>query len=381
MANTLTNLIPTMYSALNVVSREMIGFIPAVRRDATTERAAKDQSVRVPVAPAASTADNTPATTAPDTGDGTMDSVEVKITNSKHVAVRFNGEETRGLQNAGTYESILQDRFVEGFRALANEIEEDIWQAAYQGSSRGFGTAGTAPFATAADLSDFAGVKRILEENGAPKNDLQLVLGHAAINNLRAKQSTLFKVNEAGSADMLRNGMTDRIMGFAIRHSDPIASHTKGTGASYLLNDAASAAGDTEIEVDGGTGTILAGDIVTFAGTTDKYVVNTALTGTALHIGKPGLIVGEANNDALTVGNSYTPNVAFSRSAIVLAARLPAMPAGGDMADDTVQITDPVSGLTFEIAIYRQYLQVHYQIRLAWGVKVVKSNHVATLLG
>lgn len=381
MANTLTDLIPDMYEALDVVSREMTGFIGAVNRNSNAERAALNQKVRVPVTTEATTATSTPGVNAPDTGDGTVDNVDITISKSKHVPVRFNGEETKGLQNAGTFSSIRADRLYQAMRALVNEIEVDVWTEAYKRSSRAYGTAGTTPFGTAADLSDFAGVLRILEENGAPKNDLQLALGHAAVANLRGKQSVLFKVNEAGSSDMLRNGMTDRIMGMAIRHSDAIGVHTKGTGSGYLLNDASSSAGDTTITVDTGTGTILAGDVVTFAGTSDKYVVNSALSGGSLGIGKPGLIVGEADNDALTVGNSYTANLAFARSAIVLATRAPAMPEGGDMAADVTSVTDPVSGLTFEVALYKQFMQNVIHVRLAWGQRAIKPEHIATLIG
>lgn len=380
-ANTLTNLIPSLYEALDVVSREMTGMISAVSRDSRVERAAVNQTVYVPVAPAATTANSTPGVTAPDTGDQTIGNVDVTISKSKHVPVRWNGEETRGLTNAGTFSTIQADRFYQAFRALVNEMEADLWAEAYKRSSRAYGTAGTTPFGTAADLSDFAGSARILGENGAPQNDLQMVLGHAAMANLRGKQSSLFKVNEAGSADMLRNGMTDRIMNFAMRHSHAVGVHTKGTGASYLINLASPAIGTTTIPADTGSGTILAGDIVTFAGTSDKYVVNTALSGGSFAIGAPGLVAAETDNDAITLGNSYTPNLAFARSAIVLATRAPAMPDGGDSADDSMMITDPVSGLTFEIAVYRQFLQVVYHVRLAWGFRAIKPEHITTLIG
>jgi len=382
VANTLNNLVPDLYEALDVISRELTGFIPAVSRDSSVARAAIGQNVLVPITSEAAAADNVPGVTAPDTGDAVVDNVAVAITKSKHVPVRWNGEETKGLKNAGTFSTIQADRFYQAMRTLVNEIEKDLWLEAYRKASRGYGTAGTTPFGTAADLSDFAGVLGILEQNGAPTNDLQLVLGHAAIGNMRGKQSGLFKVNEAGSSDMLRNGMTDRIMNLAIRHSHQVGRHVKGTGAAYVTSGA-TAIGANSVALATGTGTVLAGDIATFAADDgNKYVVGTgvAAPGT-IKLNKPGAQIVIPTGNALTLGNAYTANVAFARSAIVLATRAPAMPEGGDSADDVITITDPLTNLSFEIAVYRQFLQTAYHVRLAWGCKAIKDEHISLLLG
>ncbi len=89
-------------------------------------------------------------------------------------------------------------------RKLVNAMEQSIAVKALAGASTAYGTSGQVPFGTAGDLSDFAGVAQLLDESGAPVGDRQLVLNSAAMANLRGKQSVLFKVNEAGTADMLR---------------------------------------------------------------------------------------------------------------------------------------------------------------------------------
>jgi hypothetical protein len=382
MANTLTNLIPTLYAALDVVSRELVGLIPAVTRNSSLERAALNQSILVPITTPGTAADNTPGVTAPNTGDQSILNTEIKITKSKHIPIRWNGEETRGMQNAGTYDTSLQNQFEQAFRSLANLIEVDLATVGYQGASRAFGSAGTTPFGTAGDLSDVAGVRQILDDNGVPQSNLHLVIGTGAMANIRGKQSTLFKVNEAGTNDLLRRGTIGELEGFAVGNTGQAQSVTKGTGAGYLVNNVAGyAVGDTAITLDTGTGTILAGDVITFAGDLNKYVVATALAANVVTIAKPGLRQTLANDVALTVGNNFRANLAFHKSAIQLVTRMPAMPVGGDTADDTIQVTDPVSGLSFEIAVYRQYLQVVYHVRLAWGYQAIKPEHISVLLG
>ena len=379
MANTLTSLIPTVIKSLDKISREQIGFIHAVNRDSSAEMVALDQSITIPVAPVASTADNTPGVTAPDTGDQTIGNTTMTMSRSKHVAIRWNGEEVKGLQGAGAYMGLVEKRFEQAFRALGNAIEADLaGQHIY--ASRAYGTAGTTPFGTAGDFTDFSNVARILKDNGASPA-YNLVVGNKSEANLKGKQSSLFKVNGAGTAGLLRDGMIDRLMGFGLHYSGQVLTNTAGTGASYLINEASGyAVGDTSLTLDTGTGTILAGDVITVGNF--KYVVKTALAANVVVIQAPGLREAVANNATVTVNAAAERNVAIGDGAIYLATRAPAMPEGGDASNGDVEyVTDANTGLVYEIAHYRQFRQVVTHVAIAWGYKTVKPEHVALLLG
>lgn len=377
MANTLTNLTPDLYEALDTVSRELVGLIPSVTLNASAERAAKGQTIRSAVAPAASAADITPAQKAPDTGDQTIGNKTLSISKSRGVAIRYNGEEQRGLNaNGPGYQNILRDQFAQGMRTLCNEVEADI-AALYTSASRAYGTAGTTPFGTAGNFTDASEALKILKDNGAPLTGNQLVVSSASGANMLGLQS---RVDVQGNDSMLRQGVILSTAGMDIRESAQINSHTKGTGTSYQTS-AAGSVGDTTISADTGSGTIVAGDVVTFDGDSNKYLVTSALAAGSFTIAAPGLQAAVADNTAITVGNNYAANMAFNRSAIVLVTRAPARPEEGDLAEDVMLMTDPRSGITFEVSMYKEYRQVHFEVALAWGVSAIKPEHMAVLLG
>ena len=382
MANTITNLTVTLYNALDVVSRELVGFIPSVTSDMTFERAAKGQTVRSPVAPAATASDITPAVTPPDDGNQTIGNVSMSIAESRRVPVRWNGEERLSLDNNGAeYNVILRDQFAQAMRTLCNEIETDLGELHIK-SSRAYGTAGTTPFATAGNFTDASRLAKILKDNGAPPTGNSLVLDTASGANLIGFQS---RTDIAGQDSMLRRGVLLDTAGFAIRESAAIVTNVAGDAANYVTDTGSTyAIGTTTIHVDTGTGAVLAGDVVTFAGDTNKYIAATGFTGDGdsdLVIAAPGLRETLADGVALTVVAAASRSMGFARSAIALATRVPALPEQGDSATDRMIISDPVSGLSFEVAMYLQYRQVQYEISCAWGVAMVKPEHTAILLG
>ncbi|MBZ9600744.1 hypothetical protein [Phyllobacterium chamaecytisi] len=384
MSNTITGLFPTLYNALDVVSRELVGFIPAVSSDMTFERAAVGQTVISPVAPAATATDITPGVTPPDDGDQTIGNVSMTITKARRVPVRWNGEQKLALDNNGaSYNVILRDQFAQAMRTLCNEVEGDL-AALHVNASRAYGTAGTTPFAT--NLADTAQVRKILSDNGAPLSDLQLVIDTSAGANMRTL-TQLSKANESADTSLLRRGVLLDVHGFAIRESGQVKTATAGTGAASTTNAAGYAVGATVITLAAaGTGTILAGDVITFAGDTNKYLVasgdaDVSNAGT-ITLAAPGLRKAiPAAATAITLAAASARSMGFARSAIALATRAPALPEQGDLARDRTLVTDPESGLTFEVAMYPQYRQMQYEVSLAWGVKAVKGEHITALLG
>ena len=386
MANTLTNLIPTLYAARDIVIRELTGFIPAVTMDASGEAAAKDQTIRWPITPVAAAGNITPAATGPDPTSQTQGSDTMSISKSRSTSFYWEGEEQKGL--GGLYNKILVDQFAQAMRTLVNEVETDL-AALYVSASRAYGTAGTTPFDSTNKLAFTAQILKILEDNGAPTGDLQLVINTTAGAALRTL-TELWKVNESGNESLLRRGTLLDLIGFQVLESSQVKAHPKGAGTGYLVDlTAGYAAGKTAIHLDTGLGEIKAGDILTNTKTgrdTNKYVIKTGGTGTTgvdtdIVLAAPGAQVAWVNNDPVSIGASYSANLAFSRSAISLLMRVPAMPEGGDAADDVTIVTDEQTGISFQVAMYRQYRRIAYEVGLAWGVKAAKTEAIAILLG
>jgi hypothetical protein len=380
MANTFTNLIALGYAALDVVSRELVGFIPSVTLFPGAQRVAKGQTIYSPVAPANTQSDITPAMTVTAASDQTIASKTLVVDNFKTAGFNWTGEEQMSLNTGPGSKPIMQAQIEQAMRVHVNAIETAVGVAIKNGASRATGTAGTTPFAS--DLSNPANVRKILDDNGAPASERSLVIDTTAGAKLRTL-AQLTKANEASDTTLLRQGTLLDIHGFAIRESAQVATTTAGAMTGALFNGAG-AVGDTTITFDTGTVNttgIVAGDVITVSNY--KYVVATGTTSTSgtFTINAPGLREVVADNTAISVNATSTRNAAFAREAVQLATRLPASPEGGDQALLREVITDPRSGLSFEMTVWPGYRMFKVEIAIAYGVAVIKPEHIAILLG
>jgi hypothetical protein len=381
MANTLTALQPILFSVAQEVSAEPFGAVDAINTNFDSKGVAVGDVVKVPVAPTRAASDFVPANVPPQGADAVASEVSVQITKSRKTTMYLTGEQLRSLDNGATSAEWIRQMVAQMMRTLRNEAEIDCVNAIYQGASRATGTAGTNPFASA--LTPLADVRKILRDNGAPMADLQFVGDTTSEANL-LKLGVVLDASIAGTDEERRSGMIRRQYGFNMRTSAGIEQHVAGAGTGYLINNASTeVVGETTLTLDTGTVNttgIKAGDVITINADSNKYVVNTGLTAVAgdIVIGRPGLIQAAANNAALTIGGSYTPNLAFERSAIVGIMRPPVMPANPTISQTL--ISDGM-GMTYLLLDIAQYGQRTWELHLAWGFKAVQPEHIATLLG
>ena len=387
MANTLTDLAPDLYAALDVVSRELVGMIPSVTVDARVNQAAVGQIVRSHVVPAANALiDNTPAMAFPTAAYQTIGNQEITITKSKSAPFSWQGNEQDLLASGAGYMSVRANQMAQAMRKLVNDMEADLC-ALYATTSRAAGTVGTVPFVS--NTAALSAARKVLVDNGAPISDLQLVIDTNAGANLQ----TLFNINSArdqAAANLSDQGILTTIGSTQVRESAQINTPTAGAMANATSTAAVFTVGQTVIPLaTAGTGVVAAGDVITFANDTNQYNVASVsfaganpASGDTITLAAPGLRKAQgAATRAITVLAASPRNMAFSRSAIVLATRMPERPAEGDLALDVMTIQDPRSGIAFEVSIYPGVRMVTYHIGLAWGVKNIKPEHTAQLLG
>jgi len=383
---TMTALAPVLYSAAQTVSAEPAKSLDAVTLDFNDKGVAVGDTVYVPYTGANAVAAFTPAATAPFGAAATASSIAVTISASSKDSWTVSGEQEQSLINGGNEAEWFRLKAANAMRSLRNAAAAACTLAIKKGASRATGTAGTTPFAS--DLTALTAANKIVMDNGAPMIDLQLVCNTDAYTNM-LNLPIINQAMLAGSADERRRGIVLPQYGCTVRVDNNIVAHTKGTATGLDVTSAGAAVGDTTIPMEGSdSGTVLAGDVVTFAGgTTDsnKYVVADAtqtVSGAAsgnMIINRNGVRIVKVTADEATIGANYTGSYVLEKSAVIGIMRPPKIPVGGQIIA-TMPISDQF-GLTYLLVKIVNYGAITYEIHLAYGFKAVQCEHIATILG
>jgi hypothetical protein len=396
--NNLSALLPTFFFAAQVIQREATHLISSVYVNAELAQIAKGMTATYPVAPPAKGYDiipgNIPVINGETAGSGT-----ITISKSRAFSFEYTGEEQRQLSIAGIYSNQYMNQILERMRSIRNEIETDL-AALYVGASRAVGTAGTTPFAvnlaaspTVTGMEGFANMTKEMTDLGCPPVGRSAAFNSTAAAKVR-NIPNLFRANEAGSDHQLRTGELGTIENFLCGESGQIKPvSTLGNGTNYVVNGA-TAAGSTSIVLKTGSGTVLAGDIVSFASSTGRqYIVSTGIAAPGtITIARPGLADNLPDGDVMTLNaTAFTPNLFMTKDAIHLVERQPLLPGLGGSASgnggaggillDTAIIPDPGTGLYYQVAMWSMYRQVMIEIAANWGAAVANPQDLLVLLG
>lgn len=382
--NTMTALANVLYRAAGSVPREIVGMVGSVDSNFGDAQASQGDTIKVPKYGTCTENDYAPAMSTARAEDNTPTTVSLTLDYNKETSFTLTGDEEQQLNNGGERAmDYIQKKTEQGIRTLVNAMETRLCVAAKEGASRAVGTAGTTPFATTLDV--LVDAQQILNDNGCPFEDRHVVLSSAAA----AKIKKLVTINNqpvgSPAEQMLRAGTLINLHGFNIKESSRFAVHTIGANSGRCFS-ATEDIGDTSIAYDTGSGDFHAGDVVTFGsgggtGTADanKYIVSAVNAATPLVLNAPGLLVAHADNDLITTGAAYTPNVAFNRSAIKLVVRPPFIPSNANI--QTTLVGDPVSGFTFMFCRIVGDGMTMYRLNVVYGFKVIQSEYIALIMG
>lgn len=377
MANVFTSLAADIYEAADKVGRELVGGVNSVRMNGGAQEAAKGDTVRSAFTePQTVSTTYSPSMTIPEGTDQTVDNKTMSLGTYASIQIPYTGEDVLHLNNGAGYETVYGNQIQQAFRSITNKMELDLMLHLGQNAGNAYGTAGTTPFAsTTADLPN---IMKLLLDRGCPDDgQISGIYNTTAAVNLQ-NISSLFKVNEAGNGDLLRNGKLGELYNIVLKRSAQVAVPAVGTGTSYVLNGV-HAKGALTVTVKTGSGTVVAGDILAINGV--KYVATSGIASAGAFTIASGLVAAGADGDTVTVSAASARNIVVHRDAAELAMRPLANPVGGDAAVDSMIVSDPTSGLSFKLSHYKGFHKSMIEIGALYGYKLWLPDFACIHLG
>jgi hypothetical protein len=324
------------------------------------------------------------AKNAPDTATEIKpDSLSIQLDQWKEVRFNLTDQEL-----AYTGQRIIAEHIDPAAYALADIIDQTLATLAFT-VPWVVGTSGVTPFATT--VNGFTDAWKQLAINKAPMRDLHFMLDPSAQANAFALQA-FSQWQGAGpqGVETQQNATMGQKFGFEVFWNQNVKQHTAGTcSVTTLAIVGNTAKGATVIAVDAVsvTGTLVAGDILSIAGDSQKYAVTATATASGNAFATvsifPPLSQDTLDNAVVTVTlNNRVCNLAFHRNFAALAmCPLPSFMDGQGVRVFTA--TDPITRLALRARTWADGTNSKFNICLdtLYGVAQLDANLAVVLMG
>ena len=378
MANTMTNVVDTIFAQSLLALRGFATMPRLVLTDLRNATAEQGDVINVTIPSIATVGDVTPANTPPAGDNLAPTKAPIALDQWRMTKMHLTDKEAREVAmsyKAGTMNSEVSERM----RVLAEDVNAYI-MGLYTDFYGLAGTAGTTPFGS--DHTDATAARKLLNLQRAPLEPRRVVLDPDAMANLLGNRTILDAGFRRQGEDTARTGLVGEFLGFDWYEDQQVPTHTvNAIGAGALTVNGVNAVGASSVSIAKGAGanwSALKGDIITFAGDSQQYVItaNTTVTqntNTSVPI-SPTLKVATAGGEAVTVAGSHTANLAFHRDAIALAVRPLAAAEGFSGGNEIRTAVDPVSGLALTLEVSREHMRTAWTFSILYGAKVIRPE-------
>jgi P22 coat protein - gene protein 5 len=383
MANDLSVVAPKLLAQGLMALRENAVMPRLVNRDYEAEAAEKGATVTIPIPSAIADRAVAPAVVPPASVDSAPTQALIPLDQWREAPFHLTDKDVLEAM-----EGTIPMQASEAVKSLVNYANAFIL-GKYKGVYGNFGTPATTPFlSSGAGTADATGARKVLNNQLAPLDNRRFVIdpdAEANALNNRAFQDMSF----SGSAEGIVEGKLNRKLGFDWFMDQQVPTHTKGVATGTPLSNGGNAVGDISIATDGWTndtaGILVEGDLITFAGDTQTYVVTAdvasgSTTGPAAVPIAPALQATLADGVAITVVASHVVNLAFHRDAFAFASR-PLKDSAQGLGSIIETATDPVSGLSLRLEISRQHKQTQFSYDILFGAALVRRELACRLYG
>lgn len=391
MSNTLTAVVPQLLAQGLLCLREFAVMPRLVNRAYESTAGRRGSTIDVPISSALEATQVAPGHEPPQPQDSAPTSVPVALDQWWEADFHLTDKEQLEVMDG-----VIPMQAAEAVKVLANRVDVDLlthykkFYGFHGNAAAGvFRTPFTDSSGNPTNTQDATAIRTILGRQLAPNTDRHIVMDpdcEGAALNIRAFQD----LSWGGSMSEILEGKLNRKLGFSWWMDQNALIHTAGTasdGATTVAvdNGAGYAVGVKSVVIDvaAGTKTLVEGDIISFAGHSQTYVVTAGVTldtsGVAVSI-EPGLQAAVVDDEVVTVRKSHTVNLAFHRDAIAFATR-PLVMHGAELGVISRSATDPVSGLTLRLEVKHQNRQLRFAYDILYGSAVIRRNFGARLAG